>query len=90
MPSTDYPCNNLDPDQARHEVVSELDSNCMTLWRHSLNDFQTIRFWKKNLADDKRSMHIFPEGKEFINLIFLLISYCWFFRTSEWLRKSYT
>ena len=30
-PSTDYPCTNLEPDQTRHEVESDLDSNCMTL-----------------------------------------------------------
>ena len=62
MPSTDYPCNNLDPGQARHEVVSDLDSNCMTLWWHSLNDFSKKKN-EKFLKDDKKASTISKKEK---------------------------
>ena len=64
MSSSDNLCkvwNSLDPDQARQNVESDLDRNCLTLWWYC-RIFFISWFWKKS-ADDKKHKK-FPVGKE--------------------------
>ena len=77
--------NSLGPDQARQNVGSDLDSNCLTLWWYSWKKFSKKLFCKE-ISRQQKSMKNLPVGKELtLQLLILtkcrlLCIICWFFQ----------
>ena len=55
--------NSLDPDQDRHNVGPDLDSNGLTRKVFLNKFFEKVNFEKKKSADDKKSIQNYPAFK---------------------------